>query len=370
MTAAALAVLVTPAVRAAALQFDVVDRGGGGRVQRGRVPRLGGIALLIAGAGALAAAQVLGIGVVDLLESSGWRLRWLGAGALVVLLLGAVDDVRGVRPVTKLAMQTLAALIALRGGYGFGAVTNPFTGGIIALEPFGGVLTVLWIVGITNAFNLIDGLDGLAAGTGLIASITLFLVALAEARPDAAVMAATLAGVLTGFLRFNFNPASIFLGDAGSLLLGYLLSVLSIQSLQKGPTAVVILVPVLTLGLPILEAAATIARRAFVAGIASVFQADRAHIHHRLLDLGMTQRRAVLVLYGVCAAFGALAFLAVSMNGIGNAAIVGGVAAAAYLGLRRLGYQLFQKSHGRPARYGSQSKSAQFSGSASGRSRL
>jgi UDP-GlcNAc:undecaprenyl-phosphate GlcNAc-1-phosphate transferase len=340
VTAAALAVIVTPVVRAAALQFDVVDRSAAWRGRRGRVPRLGGVALLIAGAGALAAAQGLGIGVVDLLESSGWRLGWLAAGVLVVLLLGVVDDVRGVRPVAKLAVQTLAALIALRGGYGFSAITNPLTGGVVALGPFGAGLTILWIVGITNAFNLIDGLDGLAAGTGLIASITLLLVALAQARLDAAVMATTLAGVLTGFLRFNFAPASIFLGDAGSLSLGYLLSLLSIQSLQKGPTAVVVLVPVLTLGLPILEAAATIARRTLVAGLASVFQADQAHIHHRLVDLGMTQRRAVLVLYGVCASFGALAFLAVSMNGVGNAAIVGGVAAAAYLGLRRLGYPL------------------------------
>ena len=340
MTAAVLAVVVTPVVRATALQLDVVDRGGRWRTHGGRVPRLGGVALLIAGAGALVAAQALGIGVVDLLESSGWRLRWLGAGALIVLLLGVVDDIRGVRPVTKLAVQTLAALVALRVGYGFGAITNPFTGGLIALGPFAGVRTGLWLDGSTNAFNLIDGLDGLAAGTGLIASITLLLVALAQARPDAAVMATTLAGVLTGFLRFNFTPASIFLGDAGSLLLGYLLSLLSVQSLQKGPTAVVVLVPVLTLGLPILEAAATIARRTLVAGLASVFQADQAHIHHRLLALGMTQRRAVLVLYAVCAAFGALAFMAVSMNGFGNAAIVGGVAAAAYLGLRRLGYPL------------------------------
>ena len=131
--------------------------------------------------------------------------------------------------------RPLAALIAVHGGYGFHALTNPFSGGVLWLGPLGGLLTVAWIVVVTNAFNLIDGLDGLAAGTGLIAAVTLFLVALSEDRPDAAVMAVTLAGVLAGFLRFNFAPASIFLGDAGSLLLGYLLSVLSIQSLQKGP---------------------------------------------------------------------------------------------------------------------------------------
>ena len=156
-----------------------------------------------------------------------------------MLLLGSLDDLRGVGPATKLAWQTLAALIAVYGGYGFHALTNPIGGGVVWLGPLSTLLSVAWIVVVTNAFNLIDGLDGLAAGTGLIAAVTLFLVALSEDRPDAAVMAVTLAGVLAGFLRFNFAPASIFLGDAGSLLLGYLLSVLSIQSLQKGPTAVV-----------------------------------------------------------------------------------------------------------------------------------
>ena len=163
-------------------------------------------------------------------------------------------------------------------------------------------------------------------------------MALSEDRPDAAVMAVTLAGVLVGFLRFNFAPASIFLGDAGSLLLGYLLSVLSVQSLQKGPTAVVVLVPILTLGLPILEASVTVARRWLVAGIASVFNADREHIHHRLLALGLTHRRAVLLLWSVCAGFGVLALLAVGARGLGNAAIVAGAALATIVGLRGLGY--------------------------------
>ena len=338
VAAGALSILVTPAVRAAALHIGAVDHGGGRRVHAGRVPTLGGVALLIAGTGALLLAQALGIPVIDLLESHGWRLGWLGAGALLVLLLGSLDDVRGVGPLGKLAWQTLAALVAVYGGYGFHALTNPFGGDVFWLGPLGGLLSVGWIVAVTNAFNLIDGLDGLAAGTGLIAAVTLFLVALSENRPDAAVMAVTLAGVLAGFLRFNFAPASIFLGDAGSLLLGYLLSVLSIQSLQKGPTAVVVLVPILTLGLPILEAAVTLARRWLVNGVASVFHADREHIHHRLLDLGLTHRRAVLVLWSVCAAFGALALVAVGARGLGNAAIVGGAALATALGLRLLGY--------------------------------
>jgi UDP-GlcNAc:undecaprenyl-phosphate GlcNAc-1-phosphate transferase len=339
VAAASLCVIITPVVRAAAVQLGAIDRGGSRHVHRGGVPRLGGVALLIAGAGALLLAQAVGIGVLDLLTAYGWRLEWLAAGALVIVVLGSVDDLRGVGPLAKLAWQTLAAVIAVWGGFGFAALTNPFGDGVVWLGALGGLLSVIWILVVTNAFNLIDGLDGLAAGTGLIAAVTLFLVALAEGRPDAAAMAALLAGLLTGFLRFNFAPASIFLGDAGSLLLGYVLAVLSIQSLQKGPTAVVILVPILTLGLPILEAAVTIARRWLVAGIASIFRADREHIHHRLLALGMTDRRAVLLLYGVCAAFGALALLAIGSRALGNAAIVAGAALLAAIALRRLGYR-------------------------------
>ncbi len=340
VAAAGLAVLITPAVRGAAVRLGAVDTGGGRHVHHGRVPRLGGVVLLVAGGGALLGAQALGLGVLDLLTASGWRLGWLTAGAGVVLLTGIADDLYTLSPTAKLGAQTVAALIAVHGGYGFAAVTNPFTGGVVWLGAWGVAGSLLWIVAITNAFNLIDGLDGLAAGTGLIAALTLFCIALAEQRPDAAVMAATLAGVLAGFLRFNFAPASIFLGDAGSLLLGYLLSLLAIQSLQKGPTAVVVLVPILALGLPILEATVTVTRRVLVAGVASLFRADQDHIHHRLLELGLTHRRAVLVLYGIAVAFGVLALLAIGANGPGNAAIVAGVATAAWVGIRRLGYRV------------------------------
>lgn len=338
-SAVGLALVLTPAVRALALRFGVVDHGGGRHVHAGGVPRLGGIALLCAASGAVGLAIALGVDVGGMLAVHGWNGPHLAAGVILVWLLGVVDDVRGVRPLVKIAVQTLAALIAVQGGYRFDAVTNPLTGGYIGLGPLGSLATLAWIVGITNAFNLIDGLDGLAAGTGLIAAITLFLVSLVEARPEAALLGAALAGALVGFLRFNFSPATIFLGDSGSLLLGYVLSVLSIQSLQKGTTAVVLLVPVLTLGLPILEASVTVVRRAVVDGIASIFQADRQHIHHRLLVLGMTHRRAVLLLYAVGVIFGALAFLAVTARGVGNAAIVGTAAVATLIGIRKLGYR-------------------------------
>src|SRR4029079_14963798 len=175
---------------------------------------------------------------------------------------------------------------------------------------FAPLVTVVWIVSITNAFNLIDGLDGLETGVAVLASATLLAISLSEGRADAACLWATLGGALVGFLRYNFNPASIFLGDSGSLLLGYLFAVLSIQSLQKGAAAVVVVAPLLALGLPIMEVVLTFLRRTLESGLGSVVRGDREHIHDRLVARGMTHRGAVLTLYVVCAAFGGLAFLA------------------------------------------------------------
>src|SRR5262249_26244267 len=190
-------------------------------------------------------------------------------------------------------------------------ITNPFTGRWIALGHLGGVLTVVWIVGITNAINLIDGLDGLAAGTGAIASGALALVCLAEGRNEAASLWAALGGGMAGFLVYNFPPASIFLGDTGSLLIGYAMAVLALASLAKGATAVVVLAPVLALGLPVADLALAVLRRLLTTGVGSIAQADQQHIHHRLVGDGMSHRGAVLLLYGVCVALGAGAVLAV-----------------------------------------------------------
>jgi UDP-GlcNAc:undecaprenyl-phosphate GlcNAc-1-phosphate transferase len=339
LTAAALALVVTPATAALARRFGVVDTPGPRRVHAHPVPRLGGIALVLAVSGALLLTPIFGVRAIPLLERSGWHLAWLCGGALLIVAAGVLDDVRGLAPVPKLAVQVLAAGVALAGGYGLRGITNPF-GGYVEFGAVGTVLTLVWIVTITNAFNLIDGLDGLAAGVALIASATLFAVALVSGRPDAACLWATLAGALAGFLCYNFGPASIFLGDSGSLLLGYLLGVLSLQSLQKGATAFIVLVPILALGLPLMEVALTVVRRTVGSGAASVFDADDEHIHHRLVGRGMTHRRAVLTLYAVCVAFSVLSFVAVAAQGLGTAAVVGAAGAATYAGIRVLGYHL------------------------------
>lgn len=340
LAATVLALAITPGVRAVAARVGAVDTPGGRRVHQGHIPRMGGVALLLAGLGALMAVQLAGMAVLDHLIEGNLDLRWLLAGALVVVAGGIVDDVRAIAPLPKLAFVTVAAVLALAGQCGFSVVTNPFTGSPLALGPLASVVSLLWIVIVINAFNLIDGLDGLAAGVGLIGAVTIFVVSIAQGRSDAACLAVTLGGALLGFLFYNSSPASIFLGDSGSLLLGYVLSVLSIQGRGKGPTAVVILVPILALGLPIMDTIVAIARRYLVGGTAAVFGADREHIHHRLVRQGMTPRRAVLLLYGVSATFGALAVLAFFARGPGSAIVVGVVAGGSYLGLRHLGYPL------------------------------
>jgi UDP-GlcNAc:undecaprenyl-phosphate GlcNAc-1-phosphate transferase len=357
ISATGLAWLLTPAAAALARRVGAVDEPEQRRVHTGRIPRLGGLAVLAAFVGAIGFAFVADRLLLDIFWGNKWPWGWLLGGALVVAACGAADDVWTLGPVSKLCFQVVAGSMVLASGYGITLVTNPLGGGSIGLGVLAIPLTILWVVGITNAFNLIDGLDGLAVGVALIASATLFLVSLAAGRVDVALLAVTLAGALAGFLYYNFNPASVFLGDCGSLLVGYVLSVLSIQASQKGATAVIILVPLLALGLPIMDALLSMIRRLLralhvvrpdaehneyrflVLGPTSLFRADRDHIHHRLLALGLTHRRAVLLLYCVCLVLSVLAFLAVSVRGANTAIMVACVAAASYVGVRKLGYR-------------------------------
>lgn len=339
-TALGLSLALTPVVRGAALWAGVVDDPDERRVHAGRVPTLGGVAVALALIGGLWIFDWFSAGAAsELLSNYGWRLRYFLIGGCIVLAGGIADDVRSLPPAAKLGLQVVAAVVAVSGGYGVSAITNPLTGGEITLGAVGGMLTVLWIVAVTNAFNLIDGLDGLAAGVALIAALSIIMIALVEGRPDAALLGSAFAGALLGFLRYNFHPASIFLGDSGSQLLGYTLSLLSIQGLQKGATTVVIIVPILALGLPLLDTAVAVLRRYLVAGFAAVFRADREHIHHRLVAMGMTQRRAVLILYVVCSMFGAVAFLSVVARGPVKGLLLAAVAVATLIGIRFLGYR-------------------------------
>ena len=331
--AALLSFALTPVVRRLAIRMDAIDHPGRRRVHSSPVPSLGGLAVLVASLGTLSLASLAGVPVIDRLAARGWELEWLLAGVLLAVATGVRDDTHGLAPLPKLALIVAAAAVAVAGGYGLRGFTEPVTGTYVEFGAVGGLVTVGWIVVVTNAFNLVDGLDGLASGVALIASTTLLAVSLIEGRDDVALLWAVLGGSLLGFLPYNFFPASIFLGDSGSYLLGYLLAVLAIQSLEKGATLVVVLVPVLALGLPVTEVVSTVLRRSASRGAATIMRADRGHIHHRLLRQGLSHRGAVLTLYAVCAGLGALAFLAVIGQGAASALVVGIGGIATFAGI-------------------------------------
>jgi UDP-GlcNAc:undecaprenyl-phosphate GlcNAc-1-phosphate transferase len=228
-------------------------------------------------------------------------------------------------------------------GFRVDAIANPF-GNAIVLGWLALPFTLLWIVGVINAMNLIDGLDGLAGGVALVAVCTIFLVSLQHGQPLMILFSASLAGAILGFLFYNFNPASIFMGDTGSMFLGFVLATSSIRTNQKASTTVAVLIPIITLGLPILDTLLAMSRRA-VRG-RPLFRADKEHIHHRLLHLGLTHRQAVLVLYGMCLLLGAIALVLTYTNSaVITVTLLAVLASSLFAFLRRLGYIRFELNH-------------------------
>jgi UDP-GlcNAc:undecaprenyl-phosphate GlcNAc-1-phosphate transferase len=310
VTAAAIAFVLTPIVRRRAIRYGVVDRPNHRRVNTRPVPRSGGLAI---------AAAFLAVSVVLVLLNL--QFRWIRlpllldggdlvallAGAAVAALIGALDDLFDLRARWQLLGQLGLAFGAVALGIGIGSVNNPFGGPIIRFDEVVVVaITVLWIVGMINSVNFIDGLDGLSSGIGLIAALTLGVISLTDqiGQPFVAVLCFALAGSLLGFLRWNFNPASIFPGTSGTMFIGYALAVLSILGSAK------VAVALLVLGIPIIDAFWIIVRRLFARR--SPFTPDRGHIHHRLLDLGLSHRQTVVLIYGIC---GALAVLSLVLTG-------------------------------------------------------
>jgi UDP-GlcNAc:undecaprenyl-phosphate GlcNAc-1-phosphate transferase len=289
--AALVALAATPLARALALRLGVLDRPDARKMHRRAMPLLGGVALAAGFAAGLVAAYALpGHRAPDA------GLAGLALGSLVIIALGIYDDRWGADARVKLTAQSLAALIVIASGTRIDTLTNPF-GGAWHLGALSVPVSLLWIVGITNALNLIDGLDGLAAGIGAIVSLTLFAVAIPDPVSCVPVAALALSGASAGFLRWNFPPGRIFLGDTGSLLLGFVIAVIGMEGFLKGTTALALLVPIVALGVPVADTALAIVRRG--ARRAHLFQADREHLHHRLVRVGLSPRQAVLVLYWV-----------------------------------------------------------------------
>lgn len=298
-------IAVTPSVIRLANRNGWYDQPGGRRIHKRPVPRLGGLAVFAATLAGFIAAAGLGWRVA---EHHREFLVGILVGGAVLFTTGVVDDLRGLRPRTKLLAQMVAAGLVYAMGFRIEMLsfwpTSDFSVGWLSLP-----LTLLWVVGVTNAFNLIDGLDGLATGIAIVALSTTLAAALMMGRADVAITAAALLGSLVGFLAYNFNPARIFLGDSGSLFVGFMLAVLSVHGSTKSSTAVLAIVPLLALGLPLADTGLAMARR-WLRG-AAFSSADGRHIHHRLLATGLTQRRSVLVLYVVSAALASIGVLAV-----------------------------------------------------------
>lgn len=300
-----VAAVLTPLVRSAARRAGVVDAPGGRRIHTGAVPRLGGIAVVLGFFAPLLALAFTHSETANIFYADPMRLVGLAGGGIVVALLGAVDDVRGVRAWHKLGFQLVAALIAWACGFRMELINLPFVGSL-DLGVFGLPFTLLWIAAVINAMNLIDGLDGLAGGIAFFACLTNFVVATINGNPLVMLLAAALGGAILGFLLYNFNPATIFMGDSGSMFLGFVLATTSMMGASiQGSTTVAILVPLISLGVPIMDTLFAMLRR--VLERRPIFSPDRGHIHHRLLDLGITHRRAVLILYGVSVIFTAAA---------------------------------------------------------------
>lgn len=318
--AALATVLITP--RVAALGRRLNAYGGPRGHDRRRIPRLGGLAIFAAALLAWGMLLLIPNTVRSLFVEHATVLALLLLPSALILVLGMIDDLVGAAPWQKLAVEILAAGIVWWSGLRIDKV--PFLGYSVH-SVVSCLITVLWIVAVTNSLNLIDGLDGLAAGISLFVTLTMFFVSLVQINVFASILTITLAGALLGFLRYNFAPARIFLGDTGSLFLGFLLSVLAIQTSQKSSTLIAIVVPFIAFGLPLLDTTLSVVRR-FLSG-RPVFVADLDHIHHRLVQKGLTPRVAVLLLYGLGALFslGSLLILRSTANVIALVAVLAGV---------------------------------------------
>ncbi len=289
-----IVILLTPAVGGMARLLGVVDRPEKRRLNLNPVPRLGGLALFFG-------IFVPALAFLDL----GRETRGVLLGAAVATTVGAIDDFRRLAPGQKLAGQLIAAAIPVWFGVWIDRFTFPFVGIHELPEWVGMPLTILWIVAIMNMVNFLDGLDGLAAGVCAISGITFCVIALSLGKPDPAIMSAIIAGACIGFLRHNFYPARIFMGDSGALLLGFILAAVSIQGLLKTAATVALFFPLLVLAVPILDTSFVVARR--LKHGEKVYAPDQAHLHHRFLRRGFTQRQAALTMWLWCATLAAAA---------------------------------------------------------------
>ncbi len=290
--------VVTPIVRRRSVAAELVDEPAARKVHTTAVPRLGGVGI-VAGFAAAFAVELAGeawLGWPHVLLLGDGQVLGVGLGLAVIFAVGLIDDLRGMRAGVKFAGQLLATAFPIALGLRIEFFGNPFGEGVLHLGWWSYPLTALWLVGFANVFNLIDGLDGLAAGVAGIAAASFLALAIDMNQAIAAVLAAMLIGSCIGFLRYNFNPASIYMGDSGALSIGFVLGCVSLTGVMKSAAAISLIAPLLIIGVPVFDTGSAIIRR-WRHG-RPIHEADNGHIHHRLLHRGFNQRQTVLIIYG------------------------------------------------------------------------
>lgn len=283
------------------------------RMHKKPIPRLGGIAIFFGFLVSILCFGVLTPQIIGIL-----------VGSLIIVILGGLDDRKPIRAIYKLLVQIVAALIVVLSGVKIEIFTNPnlfSSTDFLILGNLSIPITVIWIVAITNAVNLIDGLDGLAAGIASISSICLLVVALIVSETNIAIFTACIAGACFGFLPYNINPAKIFMGDSGSTFLGFALACISVEGLFKGYAVISFAVPLLILALPLFDTSIAILRR--IKNKKPIMQPDRGHLHHKLIDMGFSQKQSVLILYGISALLGLCAIILTGFGAVRAIALLG-----------------------------------------------
>jgi UDP-GlcNAc:undecaprenyl-phosphate GlcNAc-1-phosphate transferase len=309
LVAASVACLSTPLVRLISLKMGWLDQPNWRKMNRIPVPLLGGVAIYL---GFLA--SILLFIYKQPLTSDVYRLIGVMGSSLIIVLAGIADSIKGLSALRKLFYQIAAATMVSLFGFTIMKVSSPFGGSFHVSEIVSIALTVIWIVGFINAINLLDGLDGLASGVVVIISGSLFFTAIKTNNPLAAILAIAICGSSLGFLPHNFYPAKIFMGDSGSMLLGFILALISIEGAFKGATFTAVLIPVIAMAIPFIDTGLAIIRR--ILSGKGIMKADKEHIHHRLLFREGSQTKAVLTLYWLTFSFGLISIALSGMKGI------------------------------------------------------
>ncbi len=333
----ATSLALTPLIKKVALRLEIVDKPGRRKVHRQNMPTMGGIAMCLAFfVGALLSFRIAPININE------FFVNFIGLciGSTIIVVVGIVDDIRGLNARFKFLIQIIAAVILIVCGFKVTHITIPFIGKV-SVGTLGLFFTVLWIVGMTNAINLLDGLDGLAAGISAISSCFIFLAATSQNEYIIAFLAICLVGACIGFLPFNFYPAKIFMGNSGSMFLGFMLSAIAVASFQKSKTIITLFIPIIALSIPIIDTSLAIVRR--IAKGRPIFKPDKEHIHHQLLFREDAQRKVVSSLCFVSICFG---MIALSFQGIqGFYAVIALLLAVVvtFIWIRNSGFLHFKK---------------------------